>query len=74
MTTRLQLNIAGMECPNCALRLESLEDRLPGVYSAEAGYHKARLPVTIDESRLDEAHLCAGIERLGYQVTGVKKT
>jgi len=74
MTTRLQLSIAGMECPNCALRLESLEDRLPGVCSAEASYHKAQLSVTIDETRLDEAGLCAAIERLGYQVTAVKKT
>lgn len=67
MTTRIVFKITGMECPNCAMILESLEDKLPGVQRAEASYHKAKMLVEYDETRVSEAEIRAAIQKLGYQ-------
>jgi copper chaperone CopZ len=42
MKQRLTLKITDMQCPNCAMILEGIEDKLPGVERAEASYHKGR--------------------------------
>ncbi len=68
MSTRITLKIKGMECPNCAMRLESLEGKLPGVTCAEASYRKAQLMLEYDEARLSEAQIRTEIQRLGYEV------
>ncbi len=67
MATRLTLNITGMECPNCAMTLERMEDTLPGVLRAEASYRKAQLVVEYDPQKIDEARIRAEVERLGYR-------
>ena len=65
-------NIQGMECPNCAMRLESLEDRLEGIRDIEASYHKGTLKIEYDESKLSDAQIAEEVKRLGYQVSGVR--
>ena len=72
MTKKLVMKIAGMECPNCAMILESIEDKLRGVIMAEASYRKAQLMVEFDESQLTEVMINQEIKRLGYEV--VEKT
>ena len=67
MSTRITLKITGMECPNCAMILEGMEDKLPGVLRVEASYHKAQLLVEYDEKRITEAQIRAEVQRLGYQ-------
>lgn len=62
------LKIAGMECPNCAMKLEGLEDSLPGVAMVEASYRKGSMLVEYDETLLDEADIREAVERLGYTV------
>jgi copper chaperone CopZ len=62
-----------MECPNCAMILERMEDKLPGVLLAEASYHKARLVVEYQPETLTPDQLIAEIQRLGYQVGGVQE-
>ncbi len=62
--------ITGMHCPNCAMRLESLEDSLAGIRSAEANYQKGSLVVEYDSARLGEAELLLAIQEAGYD--GVK--
>jgi len=68
MAKRIKLKIQGMECPNCAMLLERIEDKVPGVLLAEASYRKAQMVVEYDEARLTEAQIAAEVERLGYQV------
>jgi copper chaperone CopZ len=62
--------IANMECPNCAMILESIEDDLAGIREISASYHKSQLTVDFDESRVSEAQVLAAIEKKGYQVEG----
>lgn len=70
--TKLLFQITGMDCPNCAMKLEAMEDKLDGVRFAEASYRRGELVVEFDEKRLSEAQIRAEIERLGYGVKGVK--
>ncbi len=71
MAKKITLTIQGIECPNCAMRLESIEDRLPGVLRAEASYQKGRMTVEYNEAQLDEAQIREAVQRLGYEVDAV---
>ncbi len=58
--------VADMHCPNCAMRLESLEDTLPGIKSVSASYRTGRMTVEFDETRLSEEQILAAVAKLGY--------
>ena len=67
MSKRITLKIVGMECPNCAMNLERMEDTLAGVLFAEASYRKGEMIVEFDEGKVTESQIRAEIERLGYR-------
>ena len=46
------LRVTDMHCPSCAMRLEGLEDDLPGVVRVRASYPKQQMEVEYDETRL----------------------
>lgn len=50
------------------MRLEGLEDTLPGIRSIKASYQKQTLEIEFDEQLLPEAHILAAIKDLGYTV------
>ncbi|MCS6994157.1 MAG: cation transporter [Anaerolineales bacterium] len=60
--------IANMECPNCAMILESIEDKLPGIHSIRASYKKGEMTVEYDETQVSESDILTAIERKGYTV------
>ena len=64
------MKIEGMECPNCPMILERIEDRLAGVIQAEASYRKGQMIVEFDESIVTPEQITAEIERMGYRVAG----
>lgn len=72
MTKRITLKIDGMECPNCAMILEAIEDKLKGVKFAEGSYRKTQLIVEYDESLLTEDQIKDEVKRMGYGVASVK--
>ena len=57
-----------MHCTNCVMRIEGLEDTLPGVKSVSASYRTGKMTVEFDEAQLTEAQIFAAVERLGYTV------
>ncbi len=71
MTTKKLMKIAGMECPNCAMILERIEDKVAGVTMVEASYHKSRMMIEFDEAQVTEEQIKAEVKRLGYDVTEV---
>lgn len=70
MTKKITLKIKGMECPNCSLTLEQIEDKVNGVLFAEASYRKEQLVVEYDEGVVSLEQIKAEVSRLGYQVDG----
>lgn len=63
---RKTYTVPDMHCANCAMRIESLEDRLPGVVSVEASYRKGQVTVAFDEGAISEGQILAALEQLGY--------
>ncbi len=71
MAKKILVKIEGMECPNCAMILERLEDKLKGVLFAEASYHKAQMVLEYDETCLSEEQIRTAIEKLGYKAGAI---
>jgi len=67
MTQKITLKIDGMECPNCSMILERLEDKLAGVITVEASYHKGLMKVEFDEKQVSIKQIKAEVQRLGYR-------
>ena len=61
--------VTDMHCTNCVMRIEGLEDDLPGVKRVVASYRKGQMTVEYDETRLSEAQILAAVARLGYTAT-----
>jgi copper chaperone CopZ len=59
-------NVTDMHCTNCALKIDSLEDELPGVESVSASYVRAQVVVEFDPNRLTPEEIVAAIQRKGY--------
>lgn len=68
MSKRILMKIQGMECPNCSMILERIEDKLEGVLRAEGSYHKAQLIVEYREELVSQEKIIEFIEQLGYGV------
>lgn len=60
--------IANMECSNCAMILESIEDKLPGIKEINASYHKGQMLVEFDEKIVSEAQILAEVAKKGYRI------
>lgn len=69
MTKKMTFLVPDMHCVNCAMRLEGLEDDLPGVRRVDASYQKGQMAVEFDETQLNIAQIIAAVEQLGYHAT-----
>ena len=65
------LTIPDMHCSNCVIRLEGLEDELPGVQNVQASYRKQQMVIEYDETRVSLEQIVAAVNQLGYQVAGL---
>jgi copper chaperone CopZ len=64
--TQLLLSIPDMHCSACAMKLEGIEDDLPGIGRIKASYHKQTLEVEYDKAQVSEAQILQEVKRLGY--------
>jgi len=58
--------VTDMHCSACVMRLEGLEDDLPGVKRVRASYQKQQMEVEYDEKLVDAAKIIGAIRSLGY--------
>jgi copper chaperone len=58
--------VPDMECPNCAMHLESMEDDLPGVKRISASYKKQIMEVEFDEAALSIEQIIQAANVKGY--------
>ena len=61
-------SILDMQCSNCSMILESIEDDLPGITEINASYHKQQMTVVFDESRVSEEQILAAVTKKGYSI------
>jgi len=67
------LDISGMTCANCALRIEKGLAKLPGVQSATVNFAMETASVQYDAAVCDLPQLIGKIEQLGYGATEQKE-
>jgi copper chaperone CopZ len=60
--------ITDMHCPSCPMRLEGIEDSLPGIRKIRGSYQKQDLEVEFDAAVVSEEQILAAIKKLGYTV------
>jgi len=63
-----KLNIGGMDCTDCAVKIEKAISRAKGVKSAEVSVIESALKMKIDESEYDKNEIKRIVKRLGYSV------
>ncbi len=65
MTDKLQLRITGMDCADCALKLEKGVANLPGVTACRVNFAAAKMEVS---GQADQTTIVQRIQALGYGV------
>jgi len=60
--------VANMHCSNCAMRLEGLEDDLPGVQRVRASYHKQQMDVEFDPQQICQEQIVQAAAEIGYEL------
>ncbi|MFO1478658.1 MAG: heavy metal translocating P-type ATPase [Turneriella sp.] len=66
MSQSKTLDISGMTCANCALRIEKGLSKLPGVQSATVNFAMETASVQFDEAVCELPQLIGKVEQLGY--------
>jgi copper chaperone CopZ len=61
--------VSDMHCSNCAMKIEGLEDDLPGIRSISASYQKGLMVVEFDETQISDALIVAAVQKQGYTAT-----
>lgn len=68
------LAVEGMDCADCARKVEQGVARLSGVESAAVNLMAARLAVEYDRSRVDSAQIARRVREMGYGVSDAAAT
>ena len=58
--------VSDMHCTNCAMRIEEIEDDLPGIKQVSASYKKMNMTVEYDETKVSEAQILEAVKSKGY--------
>jgi copper chaperone CopZ len=59
--------VEDMHCANCAMKLESLEDDLPGIKEVNASYVKQQMTVEYDENAVSVDEIITAVKKRGYR-------
>ena len=58
--------VPDMECPNCAMHLQNLEDELSGVKRIDASYKRMSMDVEFDETKVSIEQIIRAANEIGY--------
>lgn len=66
---RVRLKVQGMDCPSCALKIENVMRRLPGVSDVAVSYENATLTLRIRDAAITTRTIQESLRALGYGST-----
>lgn len=69
-----QMQVGGMDCTSCKLKIEGSLERLRGVAEASVTVATGRLTVTYDPERVSEATIQEQVKSLGYTLEDLKSS
>ena len=58
--------VPDMECPNCAMHLQNLEDELSAVKRIDASYKRMSMDVEFDETKVSIEQIIRAANEIGY--------
>jgi copper chaperone CopZ len=64
--------VEDMHCANCAMKIESIEDDLPGIREVNASYVKQQMTVEYDENTVSADEIIAAVKKRGYRALPVQ--
>ena len=59
--------VPDMHCSACVMRLEGIEDELPGIHKVSASYRKQQMEVEYDEATITDKQIIAAVKQHGYE-------
>jgi Cd2+/Zn2+-exporting ATPase len=62
-----KLLVTGMDCPDCAVKVEKVVKRMPGVVNTTVVFPAGRLNVEYDPQQIDITQMIDKIKKLGYE-------
>ncbi|OPY10689.1 MAG: putative cadmium-transporting ATPase [Syntrophus sp. PtaU1.Bin005] len=65
--------VTGLDCADCAAKLEKAVRRVPGVVSAAVAFPQGRLSVHLDEAGLEDEIILRKVRALGYDATAEER-
>lgn len=68
-TPELEYHVVGMDCANCAKKIENLLEKTPGASHAKVNFTTETLRVVLDEKLTPRSKLEANLKALGYPST-----
>ena len=68
MTQKVNLNISGMSCKNCAAHVEKALKGVPGVTEARVDLKAGKATVDYDPAKAGEKEMAAAVKKAGYSV------
>ena len=68
MTTQT-FKINDMSCSSCVMKIEELEDKLPGVGKIAVNFKKHQMTAEFDESEISPHTIAEAVTKLGYPTT-----
>jgi copper chaperone CopZ len=58
--------VTDMHCTNCAMKIEEIEDDVPGIKQVSASYQKMQMTVEYDDSQVSVAQILEAVRSKGY--------
>ncbi len=65
--TKQVFRVPNMHCSACVMRLEGMEDELPGIKKITASYRKQHMEVEYDETQVTAEQIIAAAKQHGYE-------
>lgn len=63
----VKLNIEGMHCTGCSIRLEKVLNNVDGVESAKVSLEEKKADIKYDETQVNEKELIEVVEDAGFK-------
>ncbi|HKX74276.1 MAG TPA: heavy metal translocating P-type ATPase [Acidimicrobiia bacterium] len=70
-TDQARFDVEGMSCASCALRIERVLSKQPGVAEATVNFAGGQAKVTFDNSQVTPQALADAVHKIGYELTEV---
>lgn len=70
---KVMMKLSGMTCPSCLTKIEKAVDSLDGTDQIKVLFNAGKLKFIMDSDRVKAVDVKAAIEKMGYEVQGIKE-